>query len=116
MKSAEGFAPFHEIEKLCEAAFEHYQDAILNEIPPFTTLNPTLENIAIVLRDEVRDVLRSRGWLLLTIEVSETPSRSYIIHTATDVDERARQASGANEDEVQRALNRISQKNPYIKS
>ncbi len=59
MKGQEGFAPFHEIEKLCESSFARYQDGILNEIPPFTTVNPTLENITAVLRDDVRDSLRA---------------------------------------------------------
>jgi 6-pyruvoyltetrahydropterin/6-carboxytetrahydropterin synthase len=116
MKGQEGFAPFHEIEKLCEASFARYQDGILNEIPPFTTVNPTLENIATVLRDDVRDALRAQGWLLLTIEVSETPSRSFIIHTTSDYTDRSQPVSAGNEAEIQRALDRLSRKNPHIQS
>lgn len=79
------FTPFNEIEKIVENYLGKYQNQLINEIEPFDVINPTLEDIAKFFEESFMMELRKNGWVLLTIEVSETPSRSYIINVAEDV-------------------------------
>jgi len=76
------FMKFNDIEEKVEKLLAKYQGNLINEIEPFDALNPTLENICAYLGDLIFDELIKFGWLLLTIEISETPTRSYIINVA----------------------------------
>lgn len=79
IKVTSGFIQFNHVEKAIEELLGKYQDKLMNEVEPFTTLNPTLENICDYFKGSIRDLLADRGWLLLKIEISETPSRSYMV-------------------------------------
>lgn len=79
IKLEDEFVIFNDIEKTINEYLETYQDSYINEVPPFTTLNPTLENICVYFKDALEKLLYEKGWVLLSIEISETPSRSYII-------------------------------------
>jgi 6-pyruvoyltetrahydropterin/6-carboxytetrahydropterin synthase len=79
LKVRDDFIQFDFIEKQIENYLAAFQDADINKTPPFDVTNPTLENICSYLKDELGNLLRSSGWLLTMIEISETPSRSYII-------------------------------------
>jgi len=83
--NTEEFAPFNEIEKIVEGYLAQYQNQLINEIAPFDIINPTLEEICKYFEEAFLVELRKYGWMLLTIEISETPSRSYIINVAEDV-------------------------------
>lgn len=71
------FVRFSDIEKRVNAILEKYQDKYLNDIPPFNVINPTLENMCNYLFDVVSRELKESGWMLLVMEMSETPSRVY---------------------------------------
>lgn len=73
------FTMFHQVEKIIEDYLGQYQEKYINECQPFDSLNPTLENIAQCFMKELSIKLNLHDWLILTIEISETPSRSYII-------------------------------------
>lgn len=68
---------FSEIEKYISTMLQKYQDKYLNDIPPFNVINPTLEDTCNYLFEMFSKGLREKGWLLLTMEMSETPSRVY---------------------------------------
>lgn len=78
----DGFVMFNEVEKKIEGFLEQYQNKFINDFEPFHTLNPTLENITHYLLDRLQEVLDPMGWVIFTIEVSETPARSYVISKA----------------------------------
>lgn len=78
------FIRFSEVEALVDKMIERYQDKLLNEIYPFDTINPTLENICEVFKNEIQQILEKSGWRLLSIEVSETPARSYVINLSDE--------------------------------
>lgn len=80
LKMREEFIAFNYLEIEIEAFLEKYQDKNLNDEAPFNTINPTLENICIYFKDKFRDLLNRMGWLLLLIEIGETPTRSYVIN------------------------------------
>ncbi|NLW89832.1 MAG: 6-pyruvoyl tetrahydrobiopterin synthase [Clostridiaceae bacterium] len=86
IKVRDDFIQFDVIEKEVERFFSSFQDTDINKTPPFDVINPTLENICAFLRDELGKLLSSNGWLLTRIEISETPSRSYIIDLSDETD------------------------------
>lgn len=75
----EEFVMFNEVEKLIEDYLGQYQEKYLNECPLFKEMNPTLENIAHCFMEELQKILNSINWIIFTMEISETPSRAYII-------------------------------------
>lgn len=79
IKIRNDFVQFDVIEKSVEKFFSEWQDKDINTIPPFDVLNPTLENLCLYFKDEMNRLLGEKGWLLMRIEMSETPARSYII-------------------------------------
>lgn len=76
----EKFREFSQIEKKLEQLLEKYQDKYINNIEPFQEINPTIENAGDVFAEEIRKSIAEEGWQLLTFEISETPSRTYIIN------------------------------------
>lgn len=79
IKAREDFVQFNVVEKSAEQLLAKYQDCYLNDVEPFDTLNPILENICEYFRERFSRLLLEKGWILLRIEISETPARSYII-------------------------------------
>ncbi len=79
IKVVEGFVQFSFVEKAIEELLSKYQDKYINEIEPFDEINPTLENISEYFKEAIKQELKRDGWMLLRLEISETPARSYII-------------------------------------
>lgn len=86
IKVRDEFIQFDTIEKLVEKYNLSFQDTDINKIEPFNVINPTLENICVFFKTKLGEILNSNGWLLTKIEISETPSRSYIIDLADEID------------------------------
>lgn len=86
IKLKDNFIIFNDIEKNIEKYLEKYQDSYLNKVDPFQTLNSTLENICQYFKNEFQNLLLENGWLLLSMEIGETPTRSYIIDISDEVD------------------------------
>ncbi|MDD5949675.1 MAG: 6-carboxytetrahydropterin synthase [Lachnospiraceae bacterium] len=80
LKYRENFVEFGEVEKRIEEFLEPYQNRMLNEVPPFDTINPTLENVCENFKDRLKELLNGLGWVLLKVEMSETPTRTYVIN------------------------------------
>lgn len=76
----ENFIEFHKLEERTEQYMAKYQDICLNDISPFDKINPTLENCCEHFKNELKDILNEEGWLLLMIEIKETPTRAYVIN------------------------------------
>ena len=97
------FVMFNEVEKMIEGYLGQYQGEYMNECPPFDVMNPTLENIAHYFMQELQKLLNPQSWVIFTMEISETPSRSYIISNVENdiiqsagIKERARQVLESN--------------------
>lgn len=84
LKLMDGFIQFNQLEKRIEEFFETYQDKLLNEIDPFDVVNPTLENCCEYFKTQLQSILNEEGWVLLMIEMSETPTRTFVINTLED--------------------------------
>lgn len=73
------FVMFHEIEQLINEVLKPYQNICLNDVSPFDSRVPTLENIGEYFKSEMGRKMNDMNWELLRMEISETPSRAYII-------------------------------------
>lgn len=89
LKSDDSFIMFTAIEKGVEQLLSVYQDKNMNKVPPFDTLNPTLENVSIYLRKVLEQFLIEKDWFLTRLEVSETPARTFIMEIQGDKEEKA---------------------------
>ena len=86
IKVAEDFVQFNDIERLIETLLSIYQDKYINDLEPFNAINPTLENICECFKQKIEKALFDSGWVLVSIEISETPTRSYIIDLIDEID------------------------------
>ena len=82
-KRQKEFVKFEQLEQQIEELLAPYQDVLLNDLPPFHEINPTLENFCEHLRLQMEPLLEALKWNLLHIKLSETPVRSYIIELHT---------------------------------
>ncbi len=78
--------PFASIERKMDQIMEQYQDKLLNECKPFDTIVPTVENAANYFFGFIQDSIIHEGWILMMLELSETPTRSYIINALLNED------------------------------
>ena len=73
----ENYREYHVFEKVIETYFAKYQNSVLNDIEPFDTIVPTLENIVECFGQEIRKIIASQEGILCRIEGSKTPTRRY---------------------------------------
>lgn len=77
--AGDAFVEFRTFENLIEQYLDKYQNQILNTIEPFDIIIPTIENVTDHFNDELQELLRKNGGELVSMEGSETPTRSYIV-------------------------------------
>lgn len=109
LKVWEDFVQFNDVEKAIEEVLSKYQNNYINEIDPFTKLNPTLENICEYFKEILKKLLMDIGWILMIIEISETPSRSYIIDLIDEVEIQTSKNLKANKQKNNKSIDDIAQ-------
>lgn len=70
---------FFLLEKHIDNILGAYQDKVLNLLPPFDRINPTVENLCIVFSDMIKTEIAQYNVLVTTVQMSETPTRSFIV-------------------------------------
>lgn len=78
--SRNDFVEFNTFEKGIEDYLAPYQNKILNEMKPFDTILPTIENVADYFAKDFFEIIQKIGGILVSIEASETPTRSYVLN------------------------------------
>lgn len=73
------FVEFKIFEQKVNELLDRYQDKIINYVPPFDTIMPTVENMVDTLAKKFYVSIKEVGGQLVRIEGSEGPSRSYIL-------------------------------------
>lgn len=73
------FVLFRDIERIINEVFAPYQGTCLNDMKPFDNIEPTMENVGEYFEDVVSERMLKMNWELLKVEISETPSRAYVI-------------------------------------
>lgn len=86
VKEKDDFMQFDTFERLIEEYLNKYQGTVLNEVEPFNVIVPTLENVADHFSEQIRKIIRDNGSELVSVESSETPTRSYIINYEREPD------------------------------
>lgn len=82
------FFLYNKIEKLVNDYLRRYEAQELNKISPFDKLEPTLENIGNFLFKEITKVFNEKKVELTRLEISENPSRVYVVNNCKDVEEK----------------------------
>ena len=73
------FVNFTKFENILEAYFECYEGKYLNDIEKFKGVDPTMEEIGKNIYEDLLELLKEHGLDLKKIEISENPTRTYII-------------------------------------
>ncbi len=79
MMRKDEFIKFKVFEQAINLFFEKYQNQTLNDVKPFNVIMPTLESMVDYFGEQLRPIIRDIGGELISIEGSETPTRSYIV-------------------------------------
>ena len=108
MKVTDNFVIFDEVEKMCEEFLSGFQDVYINTVQPFTTVNPTLENLCTYFKEKLQEMLHGMGWLLLSIELSETPSRAYVISVTDEMSLRKSYFDRQSEETLQEIIEKMT--------
>jgi 6-pyruvoyltetrahydropterin/6-carboxytetrahydropterin synthase len=69
---------FHELERLADAVLRPLHNRNLNEVPPFTSMNPSAENVARHVGEAISKSHLPAGVALLSAEVWETDENSAV--------------------------------------
>lgn len=75
-----GFMEFNAFEKAITEYLAPFQNTTMNDKEPFTTLLPTLENMADHFAQVFSKLIANIGGKVVRLEASETPTRRYIIN------------------------------------
>lgn len=70
---------FSSIDKYLDNYFEDFEGKYLNELDSFKSLETTMENIGKVVFEQLKRFLIDRDMNLQQLEISENPTRTYII-------------------------------------
>ena len=77
--SSEDFVLYGDFEKVVHQCLKPYEYKNLGNIEPFNHIEPTMENIGHVFYSKLEEALKTYGFKLIRLEISETPSRTYIV-------------------------------------
>lgn len=70
---------FFLLEDAINKVLEPYQGKVINDIEPFDKINPTLEEMCVYFEGIFRQEAKKNRSVLLSLELSETPSRTYSV-------------------------------------
>lgn len=78
-QKADDFVTYDKTEKVIQDYLKAYTGKVLNEVPPFDTVSPTIENIGEEFFTEISLIAAKIGHELIKLEISESPQRIYSI-------------------------------------
>lgn len=84
---------FHNIENVINIMLDEYSNTELNSHPEFADIEPTLENIGEIFFNKINSLLSLYNFKLNKLEISETPTRVYVVRNKAYTDENKRIAN-----------------------
>lgn len=107
------FVQFNAVENLLNDILGKYQNKNINTVEPFDKINPTLENVCDYLNKIISQKMKIMNIRLDTIEMCESPKRSFIIENDDEVYDKEE----VNENPIAQNNNKIISQilNQYIK-
>lgn len=91
-----GIVPFSKFEHGINDFLAPYQNHVMNEVPPFDSVMPTLESMVEEFVQPMGAIVSKAGGTLVRLKGSEGPTRSYIVR-AVSSEEAAADACDARE-------------------
>ena len=76
---SDAFSAYDETESVVNDYLKPYTGMLLNKVPPFDTVSPTLENMGELFFAGLSEALAGNGNRLLRLEISENPRRVYSV-------------------------------------
>lgn len=101
------FVEFNTFEKGISDYIAPFQNRVMNEVPPFDAILPTLENMTDYLAEEFLRIIQETGGQLLQVEASETPTRSYILTIPEEEAALTGGTAGAKEDVLSDVIDEV---------
>jgi 6-pyruvoyltetrahydropterin/6-carboxytetrahydropterin synthase len=80
------FTSFNQINDIIQEILKSYQDKLLDDIPPFDKIKPTIRNWCHFFKAKIEENLLQIGCVVLTYEICETPTRSYIYDRISNIE------------------------------
>lgn len=110
-KHCKEFVLFDEIEQEIDTYFDQYDGKVLNEVAPFDYIVPTIEEMGKVFYENIKEIVERKNFSLIKLEISETPSRVFIVNEGLTSDIHI---SKRREKLIRERLNMIAIKKPEI--
>ncbi|HHV98671.1 MAG TPA: hypothetical protein GXX36_03715 [Clostridiaceae bacterium] len=79
-KYGDSLTQFTEVENSIQKYLMKYEGELLNAVPPFDLIDPSMENIGDAIFLEIFPLVQNFGCQLEMLEISENPSRTYIVN------------------------------------
>lgn len=86
----DNFVAYDVTENVIQEYLKPYSGVILNSVPPFNGISPTIENIGEEFFTEITLLLANCGYQLVKLDISESPQRIFSISEA-DLSEQERE-------------------------
>lgn len=81
--------PFSVFERGVNEYLAPYQNRVMNEVPPFDTVMPTLESMVEEFVGPLEDIVTKAGGTLVRLKGSEGPTRSYTLRALSSAEAAA---------------------------
>lgn len=78
-QNEENFVAYDVTENIIQEYLKPYSGVILNSVPPFDVISPTIENIGEEFFTEISIILANFGYQLVKLDISESPQRIFSI-------------------------------------
>ncbi len=91
------FLQFSEVEDVIDGYLKNYQNSLLNTKEPFDRIVPTLEHVSEYFGGQFQRLIKEIGGILLWMESSETPTRSYLLDYEQDEGVKKEMEFGKND-------------------
>ena len=71
---------FSDFDAAVESIFKKYRNRVVNDLAPFDSIMPTIENLTDYLAMELKQAVKEIGGTLLAVDAGETPTRTYRVY------------------------------------
>jgi len=99
----DSFVAYDVTENIIQEYLKPYSGVILNSVPPFNVISPTIENIGEEFFTQITLLLANYGYQLLKLDISESPQRIFSI-SEEDLSEQERERLHLSISRIQKAV------------
>lgn len=101
------FQSFEDVEQHITNYFNRYSSQYINDIGYFSEVEPTIENIGVFFYDNVKKILFEKNYILNRLEISDLPSRIFVINDFLKAGEASDEISSIQDKRIETYINRM---------